>query len=125
MSNDPRRLATEEQRERFHLARKRGGMCAACGRSLGPDETVYMEPFKIGPTAGARASMAHGAVGAECAAPEFIRAVEGQEPERCAGCGRGLYYRAPRRGRQQTLCSRNCAYHARVARQRTVAERRA
>ncbi len=50
MSDDVRRLTTEEQRERLHLARQRGGLCAACGRVLSDGEPVYVERFVIGPS---------------------------------------------------------------------------
>jgi hypothetical protein len=45
MSDDRRRLETEEQAERFFRARRRGGECAACGRGLGEVEPVYIERF--------------------------------------------------------------------------------
>jgi hypothetical protein len=107
MNDDRRQLTTEEQREQFHLARRRGGQCAGCGRALSTDETVYVERFKIGPSFGWGVT-ATALVGAECASSEFIEAMEGREPERCAGCGRGVYYRASRVRRRQALCSRAC-----------------
>jgi hypothetical protein len=47
MSDDPRRLVTHEQWERLHVARKRGGLCAACGKTLADGETVYVEQLVI------------------------------------------------------------------------------
>jgi hypothetical protein len=52
MSDDPRRLTTEEQRERLYAARYRGSMCAACGRTLDPGEPVYWEQFTVGRVGG-------------------------------------------------------------------------
>ena len=106
MSDEVRRLMTEEQRERLYLARRRGGMCAACGRALGADETVYIEQFE-GP-----GSWVTAPVGIECASPELLEQTKGQQPERCAGCGRGVYYRMASSRRQQTLCSRYCVTRA-------------
>ncbi len=111
MSDDLRRLTTEEQREQFHMARRRGGRCVACDRALDPNETVYIEQFEIGPESGLGV-VARAAVGVECASPEFVEEMEGQEPERCAGCGRGVYYRASSIRRRQALCSRACSARA-------------
>ena len=107
MSDDLRRLTTEEQREQLYTARRRGGMCAGCGRVLSAAETVYIERFEIGPMAG-YGTVARAAVGGECASPELLHQVAGQEPERCAGCGRGVYYRVASTKRRQALCSRYC-----------------
>jgi hypothetical protein len=107
-------LTTEEQRERFHLARKRGGRCGACGRPLDPDEAVYIERFEVGPLIGRRVS-ATAPVGAECASRGFLEEMEGQNPERCAGCGRGVYYRTASSRRRQALCSRDCGTRAQAA----------
>jgi hypothetical protein len=106
-NDDPRRLATEEQRERFHLARRRGGLCAACGRSLEDDEAVYVERFTLRPETG-RQTWSYGPVGAECASPERVREAEQAEPERCAGCGRAMHYRLTSARRQTAICSRRC-----------------
>ena len=91
---DPRRLATDEERERLYAAKNRGGCCAACGRTLVADEPVYFERFvfwQVGPTR----LTTQAPVGRECASPEALARTTGQEPERCAGCGRGLFYRKP------------------------------
>jgi hypothetical protein len=117
VSDEVRRLTTDEQRERFHRARRTGGLCAACGRSLGDDETVFVEPLLIGPADGP-ATRSYGAVGIECASSELRYDVQGREPERCAGCGRGVYYRVASARRQWVSCSRRCANRAGVARHR-------
>ena len=115
MSADLRRLTTEEQRERLHLARRRGGMCAACGRALGADETVYIERFSD------RGSRTEAPAGIECASPELLKQTKGQQPERCAECGRGVYYRATNTKRRQALCSRACGARVQAAK-RPLAE---
>jgi hypothetical protein len=115
VSDDVRRITTEAQRERFHVVRKRGGQCVACGRVLSPGETVYIERFEIGPLAG-RGVSAMAPVGVECASRGFLEEMEGQEPERCAGCGRGVYYRQPSTLRRQALCSRACGATVQAAR---------
>jgi hypothetical protein len=109
-----RELTTEEQRERFYLARKQGGQCVACGRTLGVAETVYTERFEIGPAAG-YGNIARAAVGVECASLGYVDEMEGHEPERCAGCGRGVYYQVASTRRQQALCSRACGARAQAA----------
>ena len=119
MSDDVRRITTEEQLEQFHLARRRGGQCIACGRALANGEAVYIERFDIerfdiGLLTG-RGASATAPVGAECASRGFLEEMAGQEPERCAGCGRGVYYRQPSTRRQQALCSRACGARVQTA----------
>jgi hypothetical protein len=97
-----RSLTTEEDRERFHAARRIGGLCAACGRALAPDEPVYVERFATG------MSYVHGPVGVECASSELLERTRGWEPERCVGCGRAMYYRAVGPRRVRAICSRRC-----------------
>jgi hypothetical protein len=115
MPNDLRRLTTEAEREWLHLARRRGGLCAACWRPLGDDEPVCWERFMVDIDRSAMTGLGHYAtileapVGTECASSDFLREVEGQDPERCAGCGRQVYYRTPRALRRRALCSRRCA----------------
>ena len=116
MSDDVLRLTTEAQRERFHLARRQGGQCVACGRVLSPGETVYIERFDMGPLT-RRGVTATAPVGVECVSRGFLEEMEGQQPERCAGCGRGVYYRRPSTRRQQALCSRACGATVQAARQ--------
>ena len=99
-------VTTEAQRERLHRARSQGGLCAACGRVLAAEETVYVERFLI---EAPRPSYAEAPVGVECASPELLRQAAEQDPEQCAGCGRPVYYRVPRRTRRRALCARPCA----------------
>jgi hypothetical protein len=121
VSDEQLSVTTEEQRERLHAARNRGGMCAACGRALDDHETVYIERFTVDTRKSparrgtGRGSVAHAPVGSECASPDLLRQTEGQEPERCAGCGRPLFYREAYPGRHRALCSRPCAGRASMA----------
>jgi hypothetical protein len=121
VSDHVRRLTTEEQRERFHTARRRGGLCAACGRPLRDGEPVYIERFMTGVARRARPTgVAHpvyvlGPVGVECASPDFLYEMLGRAPERCAWCERGVYYRATDPRRRRVLCSRGCASRANPA----------
>jgi hypothetical protein len=123
VSNEQLRLTTEEERERLHAARRQGGLCAACGRELGAGETVYRERIAIVIDRSVGVGMSHystvaqAPVGVECASPELLRHVEGTEPERCAGCGRGVYYRSRSSTRRQAICSKLCN-------SRAVADRR-
>jgi hypothetical protein len=114
VSDDVRRITTEAQRERFYLARKQGGQCVACSRALGADETVYVERFEAGPLTG-RGTSATAPVGTECASRGFLDETKGQQSERCAGCGRGVYYRRPSARRRQALCSRVCGAKVQAA----------
>jgi hypothetical protein len=121
MSEGRLRVTTEEDRERLHAARRTGRLCAACGRTLGDGETAYLERFLVGARAlsGSQvvtyASDVYAPVGAECASSAFLEQTAGTEPERCAGCGRGVYYRSIRPTRRQALCSKRCAAHAATA----------
>jgi hypothetical protein len=115
VSDKARYLETEEQRERFHEARRSGGLCAACGRPLGPDEPVYIEVFTgYGRTV-------KGPVGTECASDKFLDDTHGCDPERCVGCGRSMYYRVAHARRQQAVCSVRCRGRS-VASRRRLAE---
>jgi hypothetical protein len=117
-----RRVVTEEQRDRMYAARRQGGMCAWCGKALGADETLYIERFLIGnrrlygSDTVVHATDAYAPVGAECASPELLERTAGTEPERCAMCGRGVYYRLSRATRHQAACSKRCATRAASAR---------
>ena len=122
MSDNVRQIMTEEQRERLHEARNHGGMCAACGKALADYETVYVERFVVDTRklrarseTGSRSS-AQAPVGIECASSELIQETEGQTPERCAGCGRGVFYRAASSKRHRALCSKRCGGRATAAR---------
>ena len=117
MSDDARRstdtvadVGDDEERRRALIlaARWDGGLCAGCGRALGPDEPVWWAPFALSGAYG-RVSRRWGPVGKECAPPDLVLETEGKEPERCAGCGRGVYYRAARPLRRAPVCSRRCA----------------
>lgn len=118
VNDEVRRLRTEMQAERLHRARQNGGMCAACGRVLGDDETVYVEAFED--ARGKWANRVTAPVGIECVSAELRLATSGRNPERCAGCGRPMYYGVERAGRQRALCCR--AFSARAAK-RQQAER--
>jgi hypothetical protein len=118
MNREQLRVTTEEQRERLHAARRSGRLCAACGRQIGEGETVYIEQFMIPEQltiSGRRTSAARAPVGVECASPELRQETEGMEPERCAGCGRPVYYRLHRQARHQALSSRACLNRASAA----------
>ena len=119
MSDGPRRLTTEEQRERLYRAKGDGDVCAACGRQLGADDVIYIEcfavPFKAALYRDGRTATVWGPVGAECASQGFLHDTRNRQPERCAGCERRMYYRQVRRDRQRALCSKRCAYHASAA----------
>ena len=110
MTDDTRRPLTPDERARIHAARRNGGMCAVCGRAFLEGETIWMEPIAVHDEYGGTTHW-RVPVGAECASPETIRATCSTEPERCAGCGRGVYYGATAPGRarrRQALCSRLC-----------------
>jgi hypothetical protein len=115
MSDEAGRVTTEEQRDRFHRARREGSLCAACGRVLADDEPVYVELFAFG-TEGGRATRAYGPVGVECASAELRYDAQRCEPERCAGCGRPMHYREANVRRRRAVCSRRCAGRADHAR---------
>jgi len=108
MSDDARRALTEEERARIHAARRDGGICGLCRRAFVDGEAIWMERLAVH---GQRGRMTHWRVpvGAECVAPETVRATCKAEPEHCAGCGRGVYYQAADRRRRSAYCSRRCA----------------
>ncbi len=127
MTDDPRRLATEEALDRLHLARKRGGLCAACGKALDPREPVYWEPLVVDidrSAIGLRryTTTLEAPVATECVSATFRTAMSGQPAERCAGCGRGVYYR-DRHRRQRALCSTRCSGRYHLVRKREAKER--
>jgi hypothetical protein len=107
MSDDPRRLTTEEQRERLYAARYRGGMCAVCGRTLDDGEPVFWERFPVGRVGGIT-SHPLAPVGSECASPRLREQKEGEEPEPCVSCGRPVYYARPSVHRTEAVCSGRC-----------------
>ena len=123
MGGDARRVATAEQRERFNAARTAGGLCAACGRSLGDDEPVYIEQMMVDLNSlaapGGRWSRnvvrRDAPLGRECASPAFVARTAGRTPEACAGCGRPMYYAKDRTARRRAICSRDCRNRADAA----------
>jgi predicted RNA-binding Zn-ribbon protein involved in translation (DUF1610 family) len=118
MKDDVRRLVTEEGRERLRIAKRQGNLCAACGRTLDADEPAYVEQFTFDKgnlrdrRALAQAASVQAPVGIECASPELLQQTEGQTPEPCAACGRGVFYRVSNSRRQRILCSLRCASRA-------------
>ena len=116
MSDDVRRpgaaridLDDDDERRRvfLHAARRDGGLCAVCGRALGPDEPVWWASFALhGPYA--RRARRWGPVGKECAPPDLVRETEAEGPEACLGCGRGVYYGSTSHPRDRALCSGRC-----------------
>jgi hypothetical protein len=117
MSNEARyQVVTKEQRQWLHDARRRGEVCASCGRDLAAGESVWQEGFTI---SGSGTAMYQAPVGVECVSPDFEALTRDVEPERCAGCGRGVHYSPDlhQRGykRKQALCSRRCGGRATVA----------
>ena len=126
MSDDARRstdtvadVGDDEERRRALIlaARRDGGLCAGCGRALGPDEPVWWAPFALSGAYG-RVSRRWGPVGKECAPPDLVLETEGKEPERCAGCGRGVYYQPVDRRPRRATCSKRCAGRSQVARRK-------
>jgi hypothetical protein len=115
MSDDPRRLTTEEQRERLFAARYRGGMCAVCGRALDPGEPVYWERFTVGRIGGIT-HRPQAPVASEWASPWLRQQKEGEEPEHCVGCGRPVHYARPSVHRTEAVCSGRCRGRASFAR---------
>lgn len=92
----------------FYEAREYGERCGQCGRSLAPDEPVYLwrmmaspGTFWLGPGCGACADK-RGA---------FRWRGPAVGPFPCAGCGRAIYRRADRRWRRQFhVCSERCRW---------------
>ncbi len=119
-----RHLTTDEQRERFAAARDRGGLCAACGRTLGSDEAVYIERVVLerkslaGDGAGWKRPMTlrDAPLGEECVSRGFLALARERPPERCEGCERPVYYAAERAGRRWVVCSKRCLGRARGVR---------
>jgi hypothetical protein len=123
VSDEGLRVTTEEGRDRLHTARRSGGLCSACGRTLGAAEPIYWERFVVDidrfaeAAAGRYRSTPEAPVGVECLSLDFRSQIAGREPEPCAGCGRPVYYRVTHRAHRRALCSRRCAS---VAKRRRV-----
>ncbi len=115
MSDDEPRLLTEEERARIHATRARGGRCALCGRELVEGETIWLERLAVRDERGGRATW-QVPVGAERIAPETLRDTCRTEPERCLGCGRGVYYLRSDHRRRGASCSRACGRRYRTTR---------
>jgi hypothetical protein len=107
----------ERRRALIHVARRDGRLCAGCGRALADDEPVWWARFALW---GAYGWVSHrwAPVGRECARPEALRATADQEPARCAGCGRRVYYQALHALRRVPACSKRCAGRYQMARAR-------
>ena len=99
------------RRARFLWARRQGGICGACGRMLSADEPVWRVPLVVGPGYVTAQVSRLIPVGVECVPPELVRATEGQEFERCVGCGRGVYHPPSTRHRHRPFCCERCRLH--------------
>jgi hypothetical protein len=117
-------LVTEEQRTWLFAAREKGRQCAACGRPLRADETVWIERFTG--RAGRRPVYYWASVGVECVSAALLAATQSQEPQLCVWCGRGVHYPAAGsisgRTRRRAVCSRSCGQSHMAATQRRRAK---
>ena len=119
MTDDARRVLTEEERARVRLARPYGLVCGSCGAPLAEGEPVWIQRLGVGPTSGGRGAIYWRAPVCEsCAAPSFRAQTEGADPEPCAACGRGVYYQSTHPRRRFVLCSKRCGGRYQVARAR-------
>ena len=119
MTDDVRRVRSEEARVRIQAARRDGGLCGLCGRALAEGEPVWMECVEVGSYHGGRGAIYWRAPVCEgCASPAFRAVTDGTAPERCAGCGRGLYYAGSGGRRRLALCSTRCSSRYQGARAR-------
>jgi len=117
VSDDARRVLTEEEQALARIAKAYGLTCGSCGKPLAEGETVWIQRLGVGPTYSGRGVTSWRApVCGACAAPAFRAETEGAEPERCAGCGRGVHYGAGARRSRLALCSRTCGSRYRRAR---------
>ena len=120
VSDDPRHLTTDEQRERFAAAKERGGLCAGCGRILGEREPVYIEQVAIdrktfaadGARWGKSTTYRDAPLCEGCTSATYLSRARGRPPEACVGCGRPVYYAKLRAGRQRAVCSHRCSGRA-------------
>ena len=119
MSDDARRVLSEEERARARLAKAYALVCGSCGKPLAEGETVWMQRLGVGPTYSGRGAIYWRApVCRACASPALRAETEGAEPERCAGCGRGVHYASGAHRGRVALCSRTCGSRYRLARAR-------
>jgi hypothetical protein len=122
--SDGLRLLTAEEVARLDVATRYGLRCAACGGETGRGDALWIERFWVGtklfhdPKTARSRIYRGGAVCTDCAPPELAVAMAEQEPTVCAGCGRAMYYRAPRDGHSRLTCSIRC-------REKAAYERRA
>ena len=125
MNDEPRQL-TAEERERVDAAKKRGDRCAGCGRAFDADEPAYMARVWIGvklfgdPNKAGSRVIVDAPFGVECISPGFRVETEGVEPERCDGCGRGVYYEVSRPQRRPASCSARCGHRTHNAARRST-----
>jgi hypothetical protein len=118
MSDDTaERLGAELRYRTFRAARTHGGLCANCGRVLAEDEAVWLERRQV---SGRPRDALRVPVAIECVSPEFLARTEGQAPEPCVGCGRGVYYGKTNSRRHQALCSSRCVARMAAARRHAV-----
>ena len=88
-------------------------MCAVCGGPLPRGGPVWVERRVVSTGLGGQ-TWWWAPVGAECVSTDFRRETAGKEPERGAGCGRGMYYPARSPGRRRSAsCSKHCAVRGR------------
>ena len=121
MTDDARRVLTEEERALARIARAYGLVCGSCGKALAKGETVWMQRLGVGPTYSGRGVIYWRApVCGACASPAFRADTEGAQPEPCADCGRGVYYGSRTRRSRLALCSRTCGSRYRPARAKEV-----
>ena len=109
-------VSDDEERRRVVVlaAKRRGDVCAGCGRGLAADEPVWIVRVDV---RGALRAPWSAPVGRECVPPELVRATEGRAPEPCLGCGRAIRYGVTSSRRRLALCSKRCAgryQHARA-----------
>ena len=119
--SDERRVRVDDgdelTRARIHAARLEGGICAGCGRTLADGEPVWWTAFPVRGVYGRRETL-RAAAGRECAPPALLRETAADEPRRCAGCGREIYYGHGSRPRARALCSQRCRSQHEAARTR-------
>jgi hypothetical protein len=114
MAVEERWAKAEQQIQLMYAARQWAGTCGWCGREIEDDESVYIEEFRVGLKRAtslrppSHRSLARAPVGIECASPTLLQESEGRNPDPCAGCGRGVFYRSTSRARQYARCSRLC-----------------
>ena len=124
MTYDARRVLSEEEKALARVAKAYGLVCGSCGKPLAKGETVWIQPLGVGPTYSGRGAIYWRApVCGACASPALRAETEGAAPERCAGCGRGVYYGSGARRSRLALCSRTCGSRYRLARAREAKER--